>query len=106
MHAEADAIFGVTSRAITVRFGKSQLTLGVGFIAISLLLRPVAEGRGREAASAARNSEAYKFFEKGLAAEEAGKANVAKIYYNMAARRAPDELKDAVQAKLDALQAQ
>ena len=59
-----------------------------------------------EAAAQARNSEAYKFFEKGIAAEEAGKANVAKIYYNMAARRAPDELKAAVQAKLDGLQAQ
>ena len=62
--------------------------------------------RRNEAAAQARQSEAYKWYEKGLAAEEAGKANVARIYYDMAARRAPDELKTVVQAKLDALQAQ
>jgi hypothetical protein len=62
--------------------------------------------RRNEAAAQARNSEAYKYFEKGLAAEEAGKASVAKIYYDMAARRAPDELKATVQQKLDELQSQ
>mgnify|MGYP002623461381 CR=1 FL=1 len=59
-----------------------------------------------ELAAQARNSEAYKFFDKGQAAEDAGKAGVAKIYYNMAARRAPDELKPVIEARLEALQQQ
>ncbi len=54
-------------------------------------------------AALTRTSESYKFFEKGQAAEEAGKANVAKIYYNMAARRADDDLKSAIQLRLDAI---
>jgi len=62
--------------------------------------------RRNELAAQARASEAYKFFEKGQAAEDAGKANVAKIYYEMSARRAPDELKPVVQQKLEALQDQ
>ena len=50
-----------------------------------------------------RASEAVEFFERGERAEAEGKANVAKIYYQMAARRAEGELKDLVAAKLDAL---
>ncbi|MCA9266958.1 MAG: hypothetical protein KDA41_00730 [Planctomycetales bacterium] len=59
-----------------------------------------------ERAAEQRTSEAYQFFEKGQAAEAAGKANVAKIYYNMAARRATAELKEAVDARLAALNQQ
>lgn len=62
--------------------------------------------RRNEAAAQARHSEAYKLFEQGITAEESGKANVAKIYYNMAVRRAPAELEEAIQARLDALSAQ
>lgn len=59
-----------------------------------------------EQAALQRTSESYRFFEKGQAAEEAGKANVAKIYYNMAARRADGDLKSAIQLRLDAIAAQ
>jgi len=50
-----------------------------------------------------RDEEAASFFERGRAAEEAGKANVAKIYYQMAARRASGGLKDQIAARLESL---
>lgn len=59
--------------------------------------------RRNELAAEARDAEAVKFFEKAKEAEVAGKMNVAKIYYNMAARRATGEFKSEVQAKLNAL---
>jgi hypothetical protein len=51
----------------------------------------------------ADSQEARVLFERGRAAEEGGKSGVAKIYYNMAARRAEGELRDQIQARLDAL---
>jgi len=51
-----------------------------------------------------KNSEALKFYERGANAEKSGKANVAKIYYQMAARRAQGQLKTQVLARLDAIQ--
>ncbi len=50
-----------------------------------------------------REDEASKFFARGQEAEAKGKANVAKIYYQMAARRATGPLKDRVLAKLDTI---
>ena len=47
--------------------------------------------------------EARDFFERGQAAEDAGKANIARIYFQMAAKRASGNFKDEVLAKLDAI---
>ena len=52
------------------------------------------ETRGRQAAD---------LFQRGRKAESAGKTNVAKIYYQMAARRAEGELKLQVAARLQAI---
>jgi len=51
-----------------------------------------------------RQAEAQDFFERGQAAEEAGKTNVARIYYQMAARRAGGSLKTRILARLDSIQ--
>jgi len=51
----------------------------------------------------ARNAEAKDFFERGQVAEEAGKTNVARVYYQMAARRASASLKEQVAARLEAI---
>ncbi|MEE8451019.1 MAG: hypothetical protein V3R99_03860 [Thermoguttaceae bacterium] len=59
-----------------------------------------AQSRGRRVAEAA---EAADFFERGKKAEESGKLSVAKIYYRMAARRADDQLRSAVVARLEAI---
>ena len=52
---------------------------------------------------AERAEEALEFFQRGQQAEAAGKANVARIYYQMVARRASGQLKQRVLAKLDAI---
>ena len=59
-----------------------------------------------ETASQTRSSEAVKFFEKAQAAEQAGKANVAKIYYEMVTRRASGQLKDAAFRRLQVIESQ
>jgi hypothetical protein len=51
----------------------------------------------------ARANEADSFFARGQQAEADGKPNVAKIYYQMAVRRATGEVKQQVQARLDAV---
>ena len=53
----------------------------------------------------ARQAEAEEFFERGQSAEEAGKTNVARIYYQMAARRASGSLKTLILARLDSMSA-
>jgi hypothetical protein len=64
----------------------------------------VAEARAeRERQQAVRAEEAAAFFERGRIAEAAGKTGVAKIYYQMAARRATGELKQQVAARLEAI---
>ena len=50
-----------------------------------------------------RQEEAVNFFQRGKNAEAAGKANVARIFYQMAARRATGELKDQVAARLESV---
>ena len=63
-------------------------------------------GRRREgprARRATRSAEAESYFSQGRQAETDGKPGVAKIYYQMAARRASGDLKQQVQARLDAL---
>jgi hypothetical protein len=66
----------------------------------------VAEERRRRAAQqSARAAEALRFFERGEAAESDGKAAVAKIYYQMAARRADGELRERLAARIEAITA-
>jgi hypothetical protein len=50
-----------------------------------------------------RASEAVDFYQRGERAEAEGKLGVAKIYYQMAARRAEGPFADRVAAKLDAI---
>ncbi len=50
-----------------------------------------------------RQAEAANWLARGRQAESAGKANVARVYYGMAARRATGELKAEIAARLDAV---
>ena len=61
------------------------------------------EQASRAARQANRASEAEGFFARGQQAEADGKPNVAKIYYQMALRRASGEVKQQAQARLDAV---
>ncbi len=64
----------------------------------------VAEARRfHEAEQDAQNAEARQWFERGQAAEEDAKPAAAKIYYQMAARRASGELRQSALARLAAL---
>ena len=64
----------------------------------------VAEIRERnEQAAANRDAEAVSYFAKAQAAEAAGKPGVAKIYYQMVARRDQGPLKQQAEARLVAL---
>jgi len=65
-----------------------------GLIFLAPILYPLFGGKTEEAA---------KFFERGQRAEAAGKSGVAKIYYQMAARRATGDLREQVAAKLEAI---
>ena len=51
----------------------------------------------------AEQQEAWLSFEKGLAAEEAGKLSSANVYYQMALRRASGELKSLAESRLAAI---
>lgn len=65
----------------------------------------VAEVRRRtELALAERAAEATLYFAKGQQAETEGKRGVAKIYYQMAARRAAGDLQSQITARLAALE--
>ena len=50
-----------------------------------------------------QNNEAMVYFERGRTAEEGGKAKVAKIYYEMALKRARGELREQIEARLQAV---
>jgi len=52
---------------------------------------------------ATRSAEANDLFQRGQKAEAAGKTNVAKIYYQMAGRRASGELQTQIAARLQSL---
>ncbi len=54
-------------------------------------------------ARADQNQDAEDWFQRGCDAEEAGKRNVAKLYYQMASRRASGKLKKQILTRLDAL---
>ncbi len=64
------------------------------------LLSVAEERRRREAHAESRSAEAEAFFLRGQEAEASGKANVARIYYQMAARRATGELQHEVLGRL------
>jgi hypothetical protein len=57
----------------------------------------------RQQQQQSRLTEAEQFYQRAQDAEEAGKASVAKIYYQMAARRATGELKQQALAKVEGL---
>jgi len=64
----------------------------------------VADARSRRVAKEqTRADEALEFYQRGERAEAEGKLGVAKIYYQMTARRAEGALKDRVAARLDAI---
>ena len=66
----------------------------------------IARARQMHAADQARqNREARVYIERARGAEAAGKANVARIYYEMAARRASGDLRTEILKRLNALQA-
>ena len=65
----------------------------------------VAEARRLHAAeTASQNEEAMKYVELARGAEASGKPSVAKVYYQMAARRASGGLKAQILSRLEALQ--
>ena len=72
-------------------------------VAPDLVSDVAAEQASRANRQAARADEAGSFFARGQQAEADGKPNVAKIYYQMAARRATGDLKQLVQARLEAV---
>ena len=64
----------------------------------------VAEARRlHEAEQAGASEEATEYLERASRAEAAGKPAVAKIYYQMAYRRASGALRGQIQARLNAL---
>lgn len=64
---------------------------------------PTVEQADRAARKVARVEEADDYFARGQQAEADGKPSVAKIYYQMAARRASGDLKQQVLVRLDAV---
>ena len=64
----------------------------------------IAEAKaGRVAAQQTRSDEAERFFQRAKAAESEGKTNVARIYYQMVARRGSGELKEQALARIDSI---
>jgi hypothetical protein len=61
--------------------------------------------RQNEQAAAVANEEARSLLDQGRAAESAGKVGVAKIYYQMAARRGQDDVRDEALGGLERLAA-
>ena len=62
-----------------------------------------AEEKDREARRAVRSDEAESYFAQARQAETDGKPGVAKIYYQMAAKRASGDFKQQIQARLNSL---
>lgn len=70
-------------------------------VSVASSVAEIQRERARERLS--REEEAADFFARGRAAEEAGKPKVAKIYYQMAARRASGDMKQRIAARLEAI---
>ncbi len=62
-----------------------------------------AEEKDRDAQRATRSTEAESYYARGQKAEADGKPNVAKIYYQMASRRATGDFKRQIEARLDSI---
>ncbi|HID75893.1 MAG TPA: hypothetical protein EYP56_07835 [Planctomycetaceae bacterium] len=83
---------GWVSRKATPRAGQQPVASPVPSVA-ELRKRYLREQQTKQA-------EAMDFFRRGQRAERAGKLNVARIYYQMAQRRASGELKSTIAARL------
>lgn len=85
---------GMTPSQIdALRLGKTPSDTAVG---------SVADVRRQQVAAVdQQQQEAADYLQRGQAAEAEGKANVAKIFYQMASRRATGELKAEIQRRLD-----
>jgi hypothetical protein len=98
--------FDNRDRAVaTMDFGAAWTVLptaGVGDAPTAKIEQIRAE---RQQQREARQTEAEDLFERGRKAEDAGKKGVARIYYQMAARRAAGELKARAVARLAAVTA-
>ncbi len=57
--------------------------------------------RQKAAEEAARNAAARNLFDKGVKAEESGKEGVARVYFEMAAKRATGSFKEEVERRLE-----
>ena len=96
------AAFGNTLQPRNASGGTSWQVAGTSGAALPQL--SVADATAERAAQqAARGDKAAGYFARGQQAEADGKANVAKIYYQMAARRATGPLKGQVAARLEAI---
>lgn len=78
------------------------LKLGVGQKDANTTAGSVADVRREQVAAVDKQQqEAADYYQRGQSAEAEGKANVAKIFYQMAARRASGEMKSEIQRHLD-----
>jgi len=105
LQAPAGAVAG-SGRTLPQRYpgAGSSWVLAPGAAAAKPPAASVAQSRAQRAAEqAARQDEALNYFQRGKKAEAEGKSGVAKIYYQMAARRATGELKNQVLARLQVL---
>jgi len=96
------AAYGNTLQPRNPAGGSSWHAAGTSGAALPQL--SVADAKAEHAAQeVARNDKAADYFARGQLAEAGGKANVAKIYYQMAARRATGTLQQQVAARLEAI---
>lgn len=77
-------------------------TAGHGDLSVAEIKRRRAAQQAREARS--HDAEILALIERGKGAEEAGKANVARIYYQQAATRADGDLKQELLQKVESLE--
>ncbi|MFW5693025.1 MAG: hypothetical protein ACOCWL_02305 [Thermoguttaceae bacterium] len=94
---------GGASRVARTRQSDRQWEAAPEAKAAAPLLNVDDEQQRRKAQAENRSAEAEAFFVRGQEAEAAGKANVARIYYQMVARRATGNLQREVLARLRAL---
>lgn len=103
--ADAEAEAAVPAAAAAPAAGRPDAKLAAAQASSAGRAAPsVAEARRmHEAQQKTDNGEVLALMERARTAEEAGKPNVAKIYYKMAVQRASGDLKQQAQDRLDAL---
>lgn len=94
----SDAPAAASADPAAGRLARSQRSTA-GRVSSSVLAAEAAIAREQ----AAEQAEARKWFRRGQDAAAEGKPRVAKIYFEMAARRASDELQQAIRAEIAAL---